>query len=87
MTPKSVRWFTVPRGRHQAPRTNATAYMELRARGGHTTTESGESILPRRSAHVADTAPAPLGQEDYSDELAEVRRELSRPINTQAVSA
>ena len=32
-------------------------------------------------------APAPLGGEDYSAELAEVRAELSRPINTQAVTA
>ena len=62
------------RGRHQATRTNVTAYMEARARGGHTTTEDGVSILPRRSAHSADAAV--LGLHDYEDtwdELATAR--------------
>src|SRR5690554_232655 len=90
------------KARHLARRSNTTAYAEARARGGHTTTEDGVSILPRRSAHRGTEAPLPelLGLEDvhitldradtrFADveaQCAEVRRMFDTPIDTTVVA-
>ena len=58
-----------------------------RAKGRHGRRRMAGSWVGGVFVPADETAEALFGLEDYSAELAEVRAELSRPINTQAVSA
>ena len=77
--------------KHLAPEKNAPASAihraMSRAKGRHGRRRMAGSWVGGVFVPAGETADALFGLEDVEAELAEVRRELSRPINTQAVSA